>query len=54
MRCPRCGGPAYRAERLGFMIRYICNDRDCQHTFTEQIADPPPHVQITPDQLPDR
>lgn len=35
------------------MRRYICNERECQNTFTEQISDVPEHVQITPDQLPD-
>lgn len=54
MRCPRCGGKASFIERLGFMDRYGCRERECQNTFTVQVKDVPEHVQIAPDQLPDR
>lgn len=54
MRCPRCGGRAEAIGNIGQFRRYQCMDRDCFHTFTEQIADHPPHVPVYPDQLPER
>lgn len=53
MRCPRCGGKTTQ-QRLGHFMRYICLERECQHTFTDQIEATPPYRQVVPDELPDR
>ncbi len=54
MRCPRCGGKASTIGNIGQFRRYQCLDRDCQHTFVEQIADHPPYRQVHPDELLER
>jgi transposase-like protein len=47
MTCPRCGGGGVEANKFRkpdgtvWMIRYVCKDWDCKHTWSEQLTDPP-------------
>ncbi len=47
MTCPRCGGGSVAANQFKkpdgtvWLVRYVCEDPACQHTWADQTADAP-------------